>query len=332
MHPGRLCSPRSPALPGARNRPHRHPKAAPALQSLKCTAPADHRGHRRLGEVDRRHPLRQGDGVAHALVGVFVKLRERAQVQIVGIETFGRLVGRPVDLGLMKLGLDCPDDATGDLILQFENVVQRTVEPVCPDMSAGRRVDQLPCDALPLSGLTLPFEHVAHSQLTRTCFTSTGRPLYVKLELLAITNSHDSREIAAAISSTMPSAKYSRSGSPLILAKGSTAIDGLSGRGSTGCGGGAGCGGVGAGRAASPPHTRCYSIAGCVEFDVRDGTIRWFSRVTNFYPNQCNTYIFIEWVPIVGGKKSDIRCICHQKGGAQGAAPSNRQAVLRSCN
>ena len=33
------------------------------------------------------------------------------------------------------------------------------------------------------------------------------------------------------ISSTMPSAKYSCSGSPLILANGSTAIDGLSGRG-----------------------------------------------------------------------------------------------------
>src|SRR6516164_1574088 len=35
---------------------------------------------------------------------------------------------------------------------------------------------------------------------------------------------------AVMISSTMPSAKYSCSGSPLILAKGSTAIDGLSGR------------------------------------------------------------------------------------------------------
>jgi len=36
------------------------------------------------------------------------------------------------------------------------------------------------------------------------------------------------------ISSTMPSAKYSCSGSPLKLAKGNTAIDGLSGSGSTG--------------------------------------------------------------------------------------------------
>jgi hypothetical protein len=33
------------------------------------------------------------------------------------------------------------------------------------------------------------------------------------------------------ISSTMPSAKYSCSGSPLMFANGSTAIDGLSGRG-----------------------------------------------------------------------------------------------------
>ena len=37
------------------------------------------------------------------------------------------------------------------------------------------------------------------------------------------------RAIAVVISSTIPSTKYSCSGSPLILAKGSTAIDGLSG-------------------------------------------------------------------------------------------------------
>src|SRR6202035_624045 len=44
-----------------------------------------------------------------------------------------------------------------------------------------------------------------------------------------MTNSQRMRESAVIISSTMPSAKYSCSGSPLILAKGSTAIDGLSG-------------------------------------------------------------------------------------------------------
>src|SRR5262249_44397084 len=56
-------------------------------------------------------------------------------------------------------------------------------------------------------------------------------PLYVKLELRAITKSQRMRDSAVMISSTMPSAKYSCSGSPLILANGNTAIDGLSGRG-----------------------------------------------------------------------------------------------------
>src|SRR6516225_5818382 len=43
-----------------------------------------------------------------------------------------------------------------------------------------------------------------------------------------MTKSQRIRESAVMISSTMPSAKYSCSESPLILAKGNTAIDGLS--------------------------------------------------------------------------------------------------------
>src|SRR6516164_9606823 len=66
-----------------------------------------------------------------------------------------------------------------------------------------------------------------------TRFTSTAWPLYVKLELRAITKSQRTRDSAVMISSTMPSTKYSCSGSPLILAKGSTAIEGLSGSGNT---------------------------------------------------------------------------------------------------
>src|SRR5216683_1332359 len=49
-----------------------------------------------------------------------------------------------------------------------------------------------------------------------------------------MTKSQRMRERAVMISSTMPSAKYSCSGSPLMLAKGSTAIDGLSGSDSAG--------------------------------------------------------------------------------------------------
>jgi hypothetical protein len=50
----------------------------------------------------------------------------------------------------------------------------------------------------------------------------------VKLELRAITNSDLKCDNAVMMSSTIPSAKYSCSGSPLMLENGSTAIEGLS--------------------------------------------------------------------------------------------------------
>jgi len=53
----------------------------------------------------------------------------------------------------------------------------------------------------------------------------------MKLEFRAMTISQRMRDGAVMISSTMPSAKYSCSGSPLRLWNGSTAIDGREGRG-----------------------------------------------------------------------------------------------------
>ena len=50
----------------------------------------------------------------------------------------------------------------------------------------------------------------------------------MKVELREITDSHLMRDSPVMISSTMPSAKYSCSGSPLMFWNGSTAIDGLS--------------------------------------------------------------------------------------------------------
>ncbi len=54
-----------------------------------------------------------------------------------------------------------------------------------------------------------------------------------------MTNSHLMRDSPAMMSSTMPSAKYSCSGSPLRLMNGSTATDGLSGKTGGELGGGA---------------------------------------------------------------------------------------------
>jgi hypothetical protein len=51
----------------------------------------------------------------------------------------------------------------------------------------------------------------------------------MKLELRAITKSHLIRDRPVMISSTIPSAKYSCSGSPLMFWNANTAIEGLSG-------------------------------------------------------------------------------------------------------
>jgi len=64
-----------------------------------------------------------------------------------------------------------------------------------------------------------------------TCFTFTGFPLYEKVEFRAITNSLGTLERAVIIFSVIPSLRNSRFGSSLMFTKGSTAIEGRSGKG-----------------------------------------------------------------------------------------------------
>ena len=80
---------------------------------------------------------------------------------------------------------------------------------------------------------TLPFEDVAHAEFAPDLPHIDGRPVG-EAELRAMTNSDRIRDRAVMMSSTMPSAKYSCSGSPLMFWNGSTAIEALSGSGSGG--------------------------------------------------------------------------------------------------
>jgi hypothetical protein len=78
-------------------------------------------------------------------------------------------------------------------------------------------------------------------------------PLKVKTVLRATTNSADTRDRSVMMSSVSPSAKYSWSGSPLMLTKGNTAIAGGRSRAGGGTGMRAGaasirCGSLPAGR------------------------------------------------------------------------------------
>ena len=73
-----------------------------------------------------------------------------------------------LDLGLAQLWFDRAGDARCHLVLQLENVVQRAVKTVGPDVRAGRRVNQLPSDTHPVAGFAhAAFEHIAHTELLR---------------------------------------------------------------------------------------------------------------------------------------------------------------------
>src|SRR5262245_60325531 len=82
-----------------------------------------------------------------ALSGPQVKSGQPAQIIVVGVETVRRLATRPLDLGLLELRRDGPDDTRGDLVLQVEDILERSVEPVCPQMRAGCGIDELPRNA-----------------------------------------------------------------------------------------------------------------------------------------------------------------------------------------
>jgi len=70
-----------------------------------------------------------------------------AQVEVVGGQVGGRAANRTGGLGGLQRWLDHAGDAGGHLVLQVENIFQRAIEAVGPQMHAGGHVDQLPGDA-----------------------------------------------------------------------------------------------------------------------------------------------------------------------------------------
>ena len=93
--------------------------------------------------------------------------------------------------------------------------------------------DQLACDPDAIAGPSdAAFENVANAQLAADLSHVNCATLVGEAGLRAMTNNPPTRERAVMISSTIPSAKYSCSGSPLMFVNGRTATDGLSGSGS----------------------------------------------------------------------------------------------------
>jgi len=86
---------------------------------------------------------------------------------------------RPLDLRLADRRLDRANDALGDLVLEFKDVLDRPIEAIRPQMRARRRVDQLARDAQPASRLAnAAFEHVTHAKLIGH-LAHVNRPAFV---------------------------------------------------------------------------------------------------------------------------------------------------------
>ena len=63
-------------------------------------------------------------------------LRQSTKIKIVGLKDRGRLARGPLDLGAVQSRLDRADDTARYLVLKLENVLERSVEIVSPDMRA----------------------------------------------------------------------------------------------------------------------------------------------------------------------------------------------------
>ena len=85
-----------------------------------------------------------------------IQMRQRPQIEIVGVKAFGPLALRALDLGAAKVRLDDSDDGRRDPVLQIEHVFERAVELVGPDMRAGLGLDQLRRDPQPGRRLRTP--------------------------------------------------------------------------------------------------------------------------------------------------------------------------------
>ncbi len=71
----------------------------------------------------------------------YLSMGQGAQIQVVGVQIFRALTLGTLDLGLAQAWLDCADYAEGDLILELENVAERAIVALGPDMATGRRLD-----------------------------------------------------------------------------------------------------------------------------------------------------------------------------------------------
>jgi hypothetical protein len=85
-------------------------------------------------------------------VGMLAEEMEPADEALPGVEALRRFALCPIDLRLLQLWCNGAEHAARNLILQIEDVLDRTIEAIRPQMRAGCCVDELAGDTHPVAG------------------------------------------------------------------------------------------------------------------------------------------------------------------------------------
>src|SRR5262249_49368000 len=110
--------------------------------------------------------VEQFERLLMALPGPRMNAGLPAQVIIVRIEVPGGLALGALDFRPLKLGRNRADDALGHLVLELEDVLERAVETVGPQMRPARRLDELRRDAHAVGCFAhAAFEHISNTKL-----------------------------------------------------------------------------------------------------------------------------------------------------------------------
>jgi hypothetical protein len=231
---GILCMPLSflVAVPNTRQ---------PAEESRPPDRPAQNGMRFGIARLDLGGALEQGASFLILPAADPVDQADGADDKTPGINAQGWLIRRSDSLLRVKVRLDRGDHILGDFILDREDVAQLAVVPLGPDVLTGHCIDELPGDANPSTrGPDAAFEDVTDGQLDTDLPNVDGSPLVGEGRVARDDEEPARRDSAVVISSVIPSAKCSCSGSPLIFVNGRTAIEGVSvpakaARGATGC-------------------------------------------------------------------------------------------------
>src|SRR6266702_7909446 len=115
-----------------------------------------HRGKRmrqRISGIECECPFKKHQRLCYLRGHPGINVRLCLQDQVIGVEALRPLAFDALDFGPAKGRLVRADHVEGDLVLKRENVVQRTVETLRPQIACGLRLYHMRGDADPVAVL-----------------------------------------------------------------------------------------------------------------------------------------------------------------------------------